>query len=183
MTVIEAHLNRRGVNTIELSAREIPADAGSDILIHLNNHGSPTHATIRTQNGQAYTDFLHENLYVDAEEDYSIPIRESSGDGAFDLEFITGYGARTTKLRVVVSKACPIIQPEVTESPQEDEVIQRTPPHLPSLIPCIIACILYLVWLSFRGEILAPVDAFATVTIVLLLLAGVVTACRSSVSS
>lgn len=183
MTVIEAHLNRRGVNTIELSSREIPVDAGSDLVLHLKNHGAPTHATIRTQNGQAYTDFFHENLYVDGEEEYKIPVRESSGDGAFDLEFITGYGARTTRLRVVVSKACPIIQPEVMEAPTEDEVIRKRSPELISLIPCIIACILFLVWLSIRGEILAPVDAFVTVTIVLLLLAGVVTACRSPASS
>ena len=183
MTAIEAHLNRRGVNAIELSAREVPIDAGSDLVLHLKNHGSPTHATIRTQNGQAYTDFFHENLYVDGEEEYRIPIRESSGDGVFDIEFITGYGAKTTKFRVVVSKACPIISPIPEESPYEEEVIRKRSPPIITLIPCIIACIIYLVWLSFRSEILAPVDAFATVTIILLLLVGVVNACRSPDSS
>jgi uncharacterized membrane protein len=61
----------------------------------------------------------------------------------------------------------------------EEEQVTRNMPHMLTLIPCIIACITYLVWLSFRGATLAPVDAFVTVFIILLLLIGVVTACRS----
>lgn len=182
MTVVDVHLNRRGVNTIELSAREAPVDAGSDLIIRLKNYGSPTHATIRTQNGHGFTDFLHDNLYVDGDIDYHIPIRDSSGDGIFDLEFITGYGARTTRMMVVVSKACPVIVPEEEVVFGEEEMARKTP-HMLTLIPCIIACITYLIWLSFRGTVLAPVDAFITVFIVLLLLIGVVTACRSPESS
>ncbi len=183
MTVVDVHLNRRGVNTIELSAREAPVDAGSDLVIRLKNYGSPTHATIRTQNGHGFTDFFHDNLYVDGDSDYSIPIRDSSGDGVFDLEFITGYGARTTRMKVVVSKACPVIVPEEEELVFKEDKATRNMPHMLTLIPCIIACITYLVWLSFRGATLAPVDAFITVFIVLLLLIGVVTACRSPESS
>ncbi len=179
MTVVDVHLNRRGVNTIELSAREAPVDAGSDLSIRFKNYGSPTHATIRTQNGHGFTDFLHENLYVDGDIEYSIPIRDSSGDGIFDLEFITGYGARSTRMKVVVSKACPVCIPEEEEEVMKEEQVTRKMPHMLTLIPCIIACITYLVWLSFRGATLAPVDAFVTVFIVLLLLIGVVTACRS----
>ncbi|MCQ1539222.1 hypothetical protein FTO68_09550 [Methanocalculus taiwanensis] len=183
MTIVDVYLNRRGVNTIEISAREAPVDAGSDLVIRLRNSGSPTHATVRTQNGQAFTDFFHENIYVDGDVEYRIPVRESSGDGVFDLEFITGYGSRTTRMKVVVSKACPVIIPQEEEIVVEDEYVMRKMPHMLTLIPCIIACITYLVWLSFRGAILAPVDAFITVFIILLLLIGVVTACRSPESS
>jgi len=183
MSVVDVHLNRRGVNTIELSAREVPVDAGSDLSIRLKNYGSPTHATIRTQNGYGFTDFFHENLYVDGDIEYSIPIWDSSGDGVFDLEFITGYGARTTRMKVVVSKACPVYIPEKEEEVIREDQVTKKMPHMLTLIPCIVACITYLVWLSFRGAILAPVDAFITVFIVLLLLAGVVIACRSPESS
>jgi len=178
MTVIDVHLNRRGVNSIEVSAREAPVDAGSDLRLRLENHGSPTHATIRTQNGQAFTEFFHENLFVDGVVEIIIPIRESSGDGLFDIEIITGYGARTTRVKVVVSKACPIVCEEPEIIVVEESLLRRAPP-LFALIPCIIACILYLIWLSFRGSLLAPVDVFTTAIIILLLLAGVVTACRS----
>lgn len=181
MTIVLAHLNRRGVNSVELSAREAPIDAGSDLVLHLKNHGSPTHATIRTQNGQAYTDFFHENLFIDGDMEYRIPIRDSSGDGVFDLELITGYGARSAQFKAVVSKACPVVMPApVAETYELEEDVSATiKPPLLALLPCIIACIIYLVWLSFRGGILAPVDAFATSLIVLLLLAGIVIACRS----
>lgn len=182
MTVAEVHLNRTGVNSIELGTREVLVDAGSDLVILMKNHGSPTHATVRTHNGGAYTDFYHENVYVDGDIQYRIPIRESSGDGIFDLDIITGYGSKTSRLKVVVSKACPVIPYEEEMAP-EAEPVRRTTPPLISLIPCVIACIIYLVWLSFRGADLAPVDAFATSLIILLLLAGVITACRSPESS
>ncbi|MCP1716018.1 hypothetical protein J2T58_001892 [Methanocalculus alkaliphilus] len=182
MTVIDVHLNRKGVNSIEVSAREVPVDAGSDLTIRFENHGSPTHATIRTQNGQSFTDFFHENIFVDGVIEIAIPIRESSGDGNFSLDIITGYGARTTRVKIVVSKACPIVCEDPEIIVVEDSLLKRSPPLL-ALIPCILACIIYLIWLSFRGPLLAPVDAFATALIVLLLLAGVVTACRLPESS
>ncbi|RQD84691.1 MAG: hypothetical protein D5R96_00790 [Methanocalculus sp. MSAO_Arc2] len=182
MTVAEAHLNRIGVNSIELPIHEVPVDAGSDLVIHLKNHGSPTHATIRTHNGGAYTDFYHENIYVDGNVEFRIPIRESSGDGIFDLDVITGYGSKLSRLKVVVSKACPIV-PLEEEVIVEEKQLKRTRPSFVSLILCIIAFVIYLVWLYFRWADLAPLDAIATALIVLLLLTGVITACRCPESS
>jgi len=97
----EIHLNRRGINAIEVP-QEVEAAAGSDLVLRIVNHGSPLHITLASSNSSPFTGFFHENLYVGESEEFRIPIREDAYPGIFTVEVIAGYGARKAQFRVVV---------------------------------------------------------------------------------
>jgi hypothetical protein len=121
----EIHLNRRGINFIEVP-EEVEATPGSDLTLHIINHGSPLHITLASTNSSIFTDFFHENLYVVGDAEFTIPIREGAYPGVFSVEVISGYGARRAEFRVVVrERAAP--EPEPVEvSPRRQS--RRSPP-------------------------------------------------------
>ena len=96
----EIHLNRRGINSIEVP-EEVETAPGSDLTLHIINHGSPLHITLASTNSSIFTDFFHENLYVVGDAEFTIPIREGAYPGVFSVEVISGY-APGGRVRVVV---------------------------------------------------------------------------------
>ncbi|KLK88682.1 hypothetical protein SZ63_06755 [Methanoculleus sediminis] len=151
----EIHLNRRGINSIEVPA-EVEATPGSDLVLWIVNHGSPLHITLASSNSSAFTGFFHENLYVGGPEEFAIPIRENAYPGTFNVEVIAGYGARKAEFRVVVrERAAP--EPEPVEVPAAPAVPARSlrwRSSAPALLLAAAALILYGLWLVYRVDLL-----------------------------
>ncbi len=150
-TLYEVHLNRSGINSIDLPREKITAESGSSLRIRFLNRGAPIHITVTSSNAGMYTDFFHENLYVVDESVLMIPIRKDSPDGAFDLEIISGYGIMKTQMQVHVvhpQTMRPSIQEEYPLQP-----VAHGRPHL-LMIMMGIALILYCAWLYTKTEFL-----------------------------
>lgn len=166
----EIHLNRRGINAIEVP-QEVEAAAGSDLALRIVNHGSPLHITLASSNSSPFTGFFHENLYVDESEEFHIPIREDAYAGIFNVEVIAGYGAKKAQFRVVVrERAAP--EPETAEPVSGGTALPAiTLPPLPPiavLAPVAVALALYGLWFALRVDILNAA-AFAALLIGVLL--------------
>ncbi|PKL55582.1 MAG: hypothetical protein CVV35_09140 [Methanomicrobiales archaeon HGW-Methanomicrobiales-6] len=160
----EIHLNRRGINAIEVPA-EVEAVPGSDLVLRIVNHGSPLHITLASSNSSAFTGFFHENLYVNGTEEFRIPIRENAYPGVFNVEVIAGYGARRAEFRVVVRER-PAPEPEPVEVPATPAA-----PLVPfrwrsSILPLTLAAalVLYGLWFVYRVDLLNAA-AFAALLI------------------
>ena len=131
--MLEIHLNRRGINFIELP-EEVETTPGSDLILRIINHGSPTHISLASKNSSVFTDFFHENLYVVGDEEFIIPIREGAYPGVFSVEVISGYGARRAEFLVVVrERATP--EPEPAEVPRRSRPGGGPPPRSSSSAP------------------------------------------------
>jgi hypothetical protein len=110
MPACEIHLNRRTINSIELPAQAF-AEAGKNLVLTFNNHGHPLHVSLSAMNPARFTSFAHENLFVQGETQFEIPIFEDAEEGAFTLEVVTGYGRTKGEMKVLVRKPIPE-QPE-----------------------------------------------------------------------
>ena len=121
MSLLEIQMNRLGINSIEISHKDIEVSVGTPLHVKITNYGAPTHVTLKTE-GAAYTPFTYENIYLEAETGISIPVRSDAGEGSFILNVISGYGMR--KAEVIVNVIKP--QPEpVPQLPLEEEVIKE----------------------------------------------------------
>jgi hypothetical protein len=107
----EIHLNREGVNSIEVPGEPAVVETGSPLMLELINHGSPLHLTIFSNNIAMFSEFSYENIYVDGTSTLTIPIRPESYPGMFNLDIITGYGARRESFGVIVKEARPPVVP------------------------------------------------------------------------
>lgn len=151
---VDIHLNRRGINSIEVPA-EVTVPAGSDLSLNLMNHGAPLHLTLSSQNSGMFTDFFHANLYIVDRDMFTIPVRPDAYPGFFDVAVITGYGARKAQLRVVVH---PVTEP-VREVPETPEPLPQAPSRrshrlLPAGLLIVLALVLYGFWLLLQIDIL-----------------------------
>ncbi|HOI12970.1 MAG TPA: hypothetical protein PLG75_03895 [Methanoculleus sp.] len=165
----EIHFNRRGINSIEVPD-EVEGVPGSDLVIRVVNHGSPLHITLASSNSSTFTGFFHENLYVNGNEEFRIPIRANAYPGAFNVEVITGYGAKRAEFRVVVrERAAP--EPEPVEVPATPAVPATSIQWRSFVLPLTLAAalVLYGLWFVYRVDLLNAA-AFAA------LLAGVILA-------
>jgi hypothetical protein len=147
----DIHLNRGGINSIDLPHEIITAEIGSTLTLNFLNRGAPIHITISSSNASMYTDFFHENMYVVDETVLAIPIKKDSHEGFFDLEIIAGYGIVKTAMRVKIVPAQrlrPTVQEEFPLQP-----VAHGRPHL-LMIMMGIALILYSAWLSTKIEFL-----------------------------
>ncbi|BBL67037.1 DUF7524 family protein [Methanoculleus chikugoensis] len=151
----EIHLNRRGINSIEVPD-EVEATPGSDLVLWIVNHGSPLHITLASSNSSAFTGFFHENLYVNGPEEFAIPIRENVYPGTFNIEVIAGYGAKKAEFRVVVrDRAAPEPEPaETLETPAVPARSLRWRSSAPALLLTAAALVLYGLWLVYRVDLL-----------------------------
>lgn len=150
----EIHLNRRGINTIEVPD-VVEAMPGSDLALRLVNHGSPLHITLASANSSTFTGFFHENLYVNGTEEFTIPIREDAYPGTFNVEVIAGYGARRAEFRVVVRERTKS-ELEPVESPPTAAVTgvsSRWRLSAPVFALIAAALVLYGLWLAYRVEL------------------------------
>jgi hypothetical protein len=147
----EVHLNRSGINSIDIPREKITVQSGSSLRIRFMNRGAPIHITITSSNAGMYTDFFHENLYVVDESVLTIPIRKDNPEGTFDLEIISGYGVMKTLMHVHVvhpQTIRPSIQEEYPLRP-----VAHGRPHL-LMIMMGIALLLYCAWLYTKIEFL-----------------------------
>lgn len=151
----EIHLNRRGINSIEVPG-EVEAAPGSDVALRIINHGLPLHITLASTDSSIFTDFFHENLYVGGDEMFYIPIRENAYPGVFSVEVISGYGARRAKFKVVVrERATPESESvEVPPPALAPGVSLRWQPYIPALALGAVAVVLYGLWLTYRVDLL-----------------------------
>ncbi|MDN7024837.1 hypothetical protein FGU65_08045 [Methanoculleus sp. FWC-SCC1] len=151
---VDIHLNRRGINSIEVPA-EITVPAGSDLSVNLINHGAPLHLTLSSQNSGMFTDFFHANLYIVDRDTFTIPVRPDAYPGFFDVAVITGYGARKAQLRVVVHPMpeAPPPEPKMPE-PELQASVRRTHPLLPAGLLVGAALVLYGLWLVLQIDTL-----------------------------
>ena len=137
MADAEIHLNRREINSIELPS-QVEAEAGKSLVLSFNNHGHPLHVSLSARNSGAFTSFMHENLFVQGETEYRIPILEDAREGAFSLEVVTGYGRTSCEMRVLVRKPVPEkVEEKVEEKPRRMRV-----PWLPAG-PVVLGLVLY----------------------------------------
>ena len=114
MAACEIHLNRKAINSIELPA-QVMTEAGKDLVISFNNHGHPLHVSLSAMNPARFTSFTHENLFVQGETEFAIPIFGDAEEGAFVLEVVTGYGRTKGEMQIIVRKPLPEPQPEQPE--------------------------------------------------------------------
>jgi len=147
----EVHLNRSGINSIDLPREKVSVEPGSGLRLVFSNRGAPIHITVTTSNAGMYTDFFHENMYVVDESVLLIPVRKDSEVGFFDLEIISGYGVMKTMMRVNVAHVPaprPAIQEEFPLQP-----VAHGRPHL-LMVMMGVALILYSIWLYTKSEFL-----------------------------
>jgi hypothetical protein len=157
----EVHLNRSGINSIDLPREKIIAEIGGSLRMRFLNRGAPIHITITTSNASMYSDFFHENMYVVDESVLTLPIRKESQEGLFDLEIISGYGGMKSQLQVTVIQP-PVLRPVAPEEfPLQP--VARGRPHL-LMIMMGIALIMYCTWLYTRIEFL-NIASFITLII------------------
>ena len=155
LAVSEIHLNRRGINAIEVPD-VVEAMPGSDLTLRLINHGSPLHITLASANSSTFTSFFHENLYVNETEEFPISIREDAYPGTFNVEVIAGYGARRAEFRVVVREQAASEPEPVESSPTAaaKAVSSRWRPFIPVFALVAAALVLYGLWLAYRVDLL-----------------------------
>jgi hypothetical protein len=147
----EVHLNRRGINSVEVPV-QVEVDAGSTLVLRIVNHGSPLHISLSSPNSRMFTDFYHENLYMQDSLEYTIAIFEDAYAGFFDVDVITGYGINKGSFRVFVKK---FIEKE-TPAPEPDPPQEQKKRSLFRWIPAgllLIAFAAYFAWFS-TGEVI-----------------------------
>ncbi len=151
-TTTEIHLNRSGINTIDLPRENTQVECGSTLKIRFKNRGAPIHITATTSNAGMFTEFFHENMYVIDEVVLGIPLRKECSPGFFDIDIIAGYGAMKASLRIeVIVKPSREEQVLAKELPIQPEAHGR--PHL-LMVAMALGLVLYCTWYYTRIEIL-----------------------------
>lgn len=152
----EVHLNRSGINSIDLPREKIIAEPGASLRIRFLNRGAPIHITATSSNAGLFTDFFHENLYIVDESILTIPIRKDCVEGDFNLEILSGYGVIKTQMQIHVLHPLaprPTIQEEYPLQP-----VAHGRPHL-LMIMMGIALLLYCGWV-YTGEEFLNIASF-----------------------
>jgi len=147
----EVHLNRSGINSIDLPREKIVAEIGGSLRMRFLNRGAPIHITITSPNAGMYSDFFHENMYVVDESVLTLPVRKECQEGLFDLEIISGYGGMKSQLQVAVIQPQSHLPVAQEEFPLQPVACGR--PHL-LMIMMGIALIMYSTWLYTNIEFL-----------------------------
>jgi hypothetical protein len=137
MAACEIHLNRKDINSIELPS-QVQAEAGKSLVLSFNNHGHPLHVSLSAMNPARFTSFTHENLFIQGETEYEIPIFEDAGEGAFSLEVVTGYGRTKGEMKVFVRRPLP---EKVEARPEEKPAGLQFP--WPKVAPIALGLVLY----------------------------------------
>ena len=148
----EIHLNRLGINTIEIPKENSQVECGGVLKILFKNRGAPIHITATTSNAGMFTDFFHENMYVIDEVMLGIPLLKECQPGFFDIDIIAGYGAMKAALRAEVfvkpSREERVLEKEIAVQPEA-----RGRPHL-LMIAMALGLVLYCTWYYTQIEIL-----------------------------
>ena len=154
MAACEIHLNRKAINSIELPS-QVQAEAGKPLVLSFNNHGHPLHVSLSAMNPARFTSFTHENLFVQGQTDFEIPIFEDAEEGTFSIEIVTGYGRTKCDMRVIVRKPLP----EYVEKVEEKEPEGLRIPWL-RVAPIAAGLLLYAVSLASGISVLRDLAFF-----------------------
>jgi hypothetical protein len=120
------------------------------------------HVTLSANNAQPFTGFIHENLFIDDELEYKIPIKKDAVAGFFDMEIITGYGTKRAKFRIVVHQT----SGERVDKKEETAVstAHAAPSSLklpqPSVLLAVAGIVMYLVWFAVPALVALNLLAF-----------------------
>ena len=144
MAACEIHLNRKAINSIELPA-QVQAEAGKSLVLSFNNHGHPLHVSLSALNPARFTSFTHENLFIQGETGFEIPILGDAAEGTFSLEVVTGYGRTRGEMKVIVRKPLP---PPPEEKPAEKPAGLKVPWQKAGPIAFILGVVLYVASLA-----------------------------------
>jgi hypothetical protein len=161
--IYEVHLNRSGINSIDIPREKALAESGSLLHIRFVNHGAPIHITVTSSNAGEFSDFFHENLYVVEQSTLAMPIRKDCEPGTFDLEIIAGYGVMKSQVHVSVLTPPPATtRPTICEEYPLRPVARGRPN--PLMIMMGIALLLYCAWFYTDMEFL-NIAAFITLIV------------------
>ncbi len=175
MALVEVQLNRLGINSLEISTDSVDVSVGTSLHVHIVNYGAPTHATLKTE-GNAYTNFTYENLYVQDESEVRIDILPNASPGSFAMQMISGYGMHREEF--LVNVLLPEPEPCVCEEPAvEERKPFRVPPMVVNAVMPVLALVVLLLWIAVFPA--APAVLMAVI-IYVIMLAGVLIACRSA---
>lgn len=147
MDVFEISLNRRGINSVE-APESVSVEQGGDLCLNFINNSTPMHLSISASNSGMYTDFFHQNLYIQDNQEYKIKIKNGAPVGSFPLMITVGYGSNKTPLNVnVIKKEIP---PPVLN--QEEELPKELHPNIMAAVPVavvtpvVVAILFYSFW-------------------------------------
>lgn len=162
----EIRFNRQKINSIDLLP-SVEVGPGDTLVLKLFNEGSPLHLTISAPDAGRFTDFVHENIFLEQDEDVPIYLRNDIFPGTFTLQVITGYGANRSDLMVYVR------EPQVPK--EEEPVVMQPEPEVPPKLPVVPFAIVTMAVLLFVIYIGTGLTAFEA-SAFLLLIAGVLSA-------
>jgi hypothetical protein len=153
----EIRFNARSINSIDLP-ESVEVRAGDTLVLKLKNEGSPLHLTLSTADAARFTDFFHENLYLERLADVPVIIRDDVFPGMFAITVITGYGTNRSALKVAVRER---------PAPVEEPPLPRPPaPSLP-VAPFAIVTLAALLFIVYVGTGILLFEAAAFVVLVL----------------
>lgn len=155
----EIRFNARSINSIDLP-ESVEVKAGDTLVLKLKNEGSPLHLTLSTADAARFTDFFHENLYLERLADVPVIIRDDVFPGMFAITVITGYGTNRSALKVAVRE-----RPAPVEEPPQP----LPPPPAPRLpvVPFAIVIVAALLFILYVGTGILLFEAAAFVVLVL----------------
>ena len=174
MALVEVQLNRLGINSLEISTDSVDVSVGTSLHVRIINYGAPTHATLKTE-GNAYTSFTYENLYVQDESEVKIEILPNANPGSFVMQMISGYGMHREEFTLNV------LLPEPEPCVCEDVPVEKEPFKIPhqvinGVMPAL-ALVVLILWIAVFPS--AP-GILMAVIIYVIMLAGILIACRSA---
>ena len=174
MALVEVQLNRLGINSLEISTDSVDVSVGTSLHVRIINYGAPTHATLKTE-GNAYTSFTYENLYVQDESEVKIEILPNANPGSFVMQMISGYGMHREEFTVNV--LLPEPEPCVCEEVPVEKEPFKIPQQVINGVMPVLALVVLILWIAVFPS--AP-GILMAVIIYVIMLAGILIACRSA---
>ena len=147
--ICEITVNQRNINTIEVPELPVVVAPGDTLVLRFVNQGASIHVTARSIAAARFTLFVQENIFVPKQTDYPLPIKESSIDGTFSIEIITGYGATADIFTVEVVTPEPVFEYVEDEIEPSGKEVILTPFPWPQAVLLLIAGIAFGAWLIY----------------------------------
>lgn len=154
MDVYEISLNRRGINSVE-APESISVEQGGELSLNFINYSKPMHLSVSASNSGMYTDFFHQNLYIQDSQEYNIKIKNGAPIGTFPLLITVGYGSNKTPLNVnVIKKELPppvFKQEEELPGEKGSSIFSEIP--IAVVLPVVAAFLLYAFWIVSQDNL------------------------------
>lgn len=169
-TICEIIVNQWNINSIEVPEQPVAVAPGDTLVLRFVNYGPSIHMTARSHTAARFTLFVQENIFVPKRTDFPILIKESSIDGTFSIEIITGYGARAETFIVEVTTPEPVFEYVGDEiEPSGKEAVLMS-------FPWPLAVLLFIAGIAFGAWLIYPDPALCVLAFVVPVI-GVVIGC------